>query len=54
MGASWECFCFILKTLGARDQQVSAYVIVSTLLFLLAPLCKSLLHHIFTIVTYAC
>ncbi|PTB36185.1 hypothetical protein M441DRAFT_122346, partial [Trichoderma asperellum CBS 433.97] len=37
MGALWECFCFILRTLGAKDQQNSTYVTVSTLLFLLAP-----------------
>ncbi|KAM5366799.1 hypothetical protein ACJZ2D_010339 [Fusarium nematophilum] len=38
MGASWECICFTLRALGARDQQEMTYVIVSTLLFLLAPL----------------
>ncbi|KAL6693194.1 RTA1 like domain-containing protein [Trichoderma pleuroticola] len=38
MGALWECFCFILRTLGAKDQQNSTYVTLSTLLFLLAPL----------------
>ncbi|KAL6362601.1 hypothetical protein LRP88_03892 [Fusarium phalaenopsidis] len=38
MGALWECVCFILRALGARDQQESSYMIVSTLLFLLAPL----------------
>ncbi|KAF5980302.1 phospholipid-translocating ATPase [Fusarium bulbicola] len=38
IGASWECICFIVRALGARDQQESAYVIVSTLLFLLAPI----------------
>ncbi|KAL9487834.1 hypothetical protein ACSS6W_000111 [Trichoderma asperelloides] len=38
MGALWECFCFILRTLGAKNQQNSTYVTVSTLLFLLAPL----------------
>ncbi|KAL6890071.1 RTA1 like domain-containing protein [Trichoderma evansii] len=37
-GALWECFCFILRTLGAKDQQNSTYVTLSTLLFLLAPL----------------
>lgn len=41
MGALWECFCFILRTLGAKDQQNSTYVTLSTLLFLLAPLCKT-------------
>jgi len=41
MGALWECLCFALRTLGARDQQNGNYVIISTLLFLLAPLCKS-------------
>ncbi|KAH7268778.1 RTA1 like protein-domain-containing protein [Fusarium solani] len=38
MGALWECVCFILRALGARDQQESTYMIVSTLLLLLAPL----------------
>ncbi|KAM0545346.1 hypothetical protein ACHAPJ_011418 [Fusarium lateritium] len=38
MGASWECICFILRALGARNQQESIYVTVSTLLFLLAPI----------------
>jgi len=38
MGSLWELFCFALRTLGARNQQQSAYVIASTLLFLLAPL----------------
>ncbi|XWW99349.1 hypothetical protein V2A60_007358 [Cordyceps javanica] len=38
MGASWECICFVLRTLGALDQQNSTYVMLSTLLFLLAPL----------------
>ncbi|KAF4500422.1 RTA1 domain containing protein [Fusarium agapanthi] len=38
IGASWECICFIARALGARDQQEAAYVIVSTLLFLLAPI----------------
>lgn len=40
MGALWECVCFILRTLGAKDQQESLYVTLSTLLFLLAPLCE--------------
>jgi glucose uptake protein GlcU len=40
MGASWECICFIARALGARDQQQTAYVTVSTLLFLLAPICE--------------
>ncbi|POR35144.1 hypothetical protein TPAR_04677 [Tolypocladium paradoxum] len=38
MGALWECLCFTLRALGARDQQESIYVTLSTLLFLLAPL----------------
>ncbi|KAJ3481804.1 hypothetical protein NLG97_g7731 [Lecanicillium saksenae] len=38
MGASWECICFVLRTLGAKDQQNSNYVMMSTLFFLLAPL----------------
>ena len=40
MSALWECACFALRTLGAKDQQQSMYVTISTLLFLLAPLCK--------------
>lgn len=40
MGASWECICFIARAFGARDQQQAAYVTVSTLLFLLAPICE--------------
>lgn len=39
MGSLWECACFALRTLGALDQQNKSYVIISTLLFLLAPLC---------------
>jgi hypothetical protein len=35
-----EFVCFLLRTLGAFDQQNSTYVIVGTLLFLLSPLCK--------------
>ncbi|KAK0732323.1 RTA1 like protein-domain-containing protein [Lasiosphaeris hirsuta] len=38
MGSLWELACFALRTVGAHDQQNSVYVIVSTLLFLLAPL----------------
>ncbi|KAK5655742.1 hypothetical protein OQA88_5279 [Cercophora sp. LCS_1] len=38
MGSLWELACFILRTLGAHDQQNFDYVISSTLLFLLAPL----------------
>ncbi|KAF4947932.1 hypothetical protein FSARC_13864 [Fusarium sarcochroum] len=38
MGAAWECICFVLRALGARDQQQSVYVTISTLLFLLAPI----------------
>lgn len=39
MGSLWEFLSFVLRTLGARDQQNQAYVIASTLLILLAPLC---------------
>ena len=42
MGALWLAACFILRTLGARNQQEMTFVIVSTLLFLLAPICKFL------------
>ncbi|KAK4444548.1 putative lipid transporter atnI [Podospora aff. communis PSN243] len=38
MGSLWELLCFVFRTIGARDQQNQDYVIVSTLLFLLAPL----------------
>ncbi|KAK3291357.1 RTA1 like protein-domain-containing protein [Chaetomium fimeti] len=38
MGALWEYACFVLRTLGAFDQQNGGLVVVSTLLFLLAPL----------------
>lgn len=43
MGAAWELACFVLRTLGAFDQQNGDYVVVGTLLFLLAPLCESIL-----------
>jgi hypothetical protein len=43
MGSIWEYACFMLRTLGAFDQQNGTFVVVSTLLFLLAPLCKSFL-----------
>jgi hypothetical protein len=43
MGGLWEYACFMLRTLGAFDQQNGTFVVVSTLLFLLAPLCKSFL-----------
>ncbi|KAH0443821.1 RTA1 domain-containing protein [Colletotrichum camelliae] len=38
VGASWETAAFILRTLGARDQQQIGYQIGGQLLFLLAPL----------------
>ncbi|KAH7136364.1 RTA1 like protein-domain-containing protein [Dactylonectria macrodidyma] len=38
MGSLWETVCFIVRFLGARNQQELTYVIVSTLLFLLAPI----------------
>ncbi|KAM7186224.1 RTA1 like domain containing protein, partial [Naviculisporaceae sp. PSN 640] len=38
MGALWETLAFIIHTLGTKDQQVVAYSIAWTLLFLLAPL----------------
>jgi len=37
-GAIWEFVSFILRALGTRNQQNEALVILSTLLFLLAPL----------------
>lgn len=40
MGALWEYACFMLRTLGAFDQQNGTFVVVGTLLFLLAPLCE--------------
>jgi hypothetical protein len=42
MGAAWECAAFVLRTLGAHDQQNQVYAIVSTLLIFLAPLCMPL------------
>ena len=44
VGASWEFLAFLMKALGARDQQNVGYAAPAQLLFLLAPLCKSL-HH---------
>lgn len=41
MGGSWEIMSFALRTAGSRDQQQLAYSVVSTVLLLLAPLCKS-------------
>ncbi|KAK4118503.1 hypothetical protein N657DRAFT_371230 [Parathielavia appendiculata] len=38
MGALWEYACFLLRTLGAFDQQNVMFATVSTMLFLLAPL----------------
>ncbi|OHF00539.1 RTA1 domain-containing protein [Colletotrichum orchidophilum] len=38
VGASWELTAFILRSLGARDQQRIGYQIGGQLLFLLAPL----------------
>lgn len=38
MGALWECLAFILRTIGAHDQQSLGFVIGATLLLLLAPL----------------
>ncbi|KAH6843205.1 RTA1 like protein-domain-containing protein [Chaetomium sp. MPI-CAGE-AT-0009] len=38
MGALWEYACFVLRTLGALDQQNGGLVVGGTLLFLLAPL----------------
>ncbi|KAF4826517.1 putative lipid transporter atnI [Colletotrichum tropicale] len=38
VGASWETAAFILRTLGAHDQQQIGYQIGGQLLFLLAPL----------------
>lgn len=43
MMVAWETISFILRALGAHDQQQLGYVIGYTLLFLLAPLCKSVL-----------
>jgi len=36
----WETISFILRAIGAHNQQVLGYVVGYTLLFLLAPLCK--------------
>lgn len=40
MGGIWECIAFVIKTLGAHDQQELQYAIWGQILFLLAPLCK--------------
>jgi len=40
MGCTWECAAFILRTIGAHDQQKMIYPIMGTLLILLAPLCN--------------
>lgn len=40
MGGLWELVCFVLRTLGAFDQQVVGFVVGSSILFLLAPLCE--------------
>lgn len=41
MGASWETTSFALRAAGSRDEQQEVYAIVSQILLLLAPLCKS-------------
>jgi hypothetical protein len=38
MGATWECISFVTRALATRHQQSLALLIVSQLLFLLAPL----------------
>ncbi|KEZ41408.1 hypothetical protein SAPIO_CDS7536 [Scedosporium apiospermum] len=38
MGSAWETAAFALRTAGTRDQQQLAYVVMGTLLLLLAPL----------------
>ncbi|KAL6863347.1 hypothetical protein ACO1O0_003596 [Amphichorda felina] len=38
VGASWEFLAFLMKALGAKDQQNVGYVVPAQLLFLLAPL----------------
>jgi hypothetical protein len=40
MGAHWELVCFVLRTLGAFDQQRVGFVVGGSLFFLLAPLCE--------------
>lgn len=41
MGGSWEAASFALRVAGSRDQQKLVYNVVSQILLLLAPLCKS-------------
>src|SRR5690242_9085652 len=53
-GSLWEYGCFVLRTLGAFDQQQSAFVVVSSLLFLLAPLCMFLFSSSFFSFCYRC
>lgn len=36
----WEMISFIMRALGAHNQQDLGYVVGYTLLFLLAPLCR--------------
>jgi hypothetical protein len=43
MSVSWEAASFILRAVGAHNQNVQGYVVGFTLLLLLAPLCKLLL-----------
>ncbi|KAJ4360552.1 uncharacterized protein N0V89_001117 [Didymosphaeria variabile] len=38
MGTAWETISFVIRALGAHDQQSQAYSFAATLLFLLAPL----------------
>jgi len=38
MGASWETCSFVLRSLGTKNQQNTAYITVSQILLLLAPL----------------
>ena len=41
MGGLWETFAFVLRTLGSQNGAVPVYYIISSVLFNLAPLCKS-------------
>ena len=40
MGALWETGAFATRTLSTHNQQITALVLVSQILVLIAPLCK--------------
>ncbi|KAI8268196.1 putative lipid transporter atnI [Colletotrichum sp. SAR11_239] len=52
MAGVWETSAFVLRTLGAKNGRVLPFYIISSLTFMLAPLCKSSVS--FTQETYGC